>query len=181
MIRIDLTVIVSLGLLSASATGQEAVPPQRIGNLLVCPSGYRLDSGVCLRIYVPNNAQAVGDKWYCKSGYRRIGDKCEPIFVPDNAQAVGDKWYCKSGFRRIGDTCQPFAVPPNAHALGERWVCDIGFKQSGEGCIKVSWEELRVLAEQFVRKAVRAVNACEKLCDEYSSDTAICYKLCEGE
>lgn len=181
MIRTSLLVILVFGLLGAQATGQQQVQPQRIGDLLVCPNGYRLEGRMCHHIYVPDNAQVVGDQWYCKSGYRRVGDRCEPIAVPENATAVGDQWYCKSGFRRIGETCQPFPVPPNAHAVGERWVCDIGFKQFGERCVEVSWEELRVLAEQFAREAVRAADACKKLCDQYSSDKPICYKFCGAE
>lgn len=52
MIRISLAVIVALGLLSTSATSQEAVPPQRIGDLLICPSGYRLDNGVSATVFI---------------------------------------------------------------------------------------------------------------------------------
>lgn len=181
MVRASFLAILLLGLLGVQATGQEPVQPQRIGDLLVCPNGYRLEGGMCHRIHVPDNAQAVGDRWYCNSGYRRVSDRCEPIAVPENATAVGDRWYCKSGFRRIADTCQPFQVPPHAHAVGDRWVCDIGFKQFGERCVEVSWEELRVLADQFVREAVRAANACKKLCDQYSSDKPICYKFCGDE
>lgn len=152
MLRIALTAIAVLTFLSGYAASEEVVQPRRMGDLVICPNGYRLDSGACRRIH-----------------------------VPDNAQAIGDQWYCKSGFRRIGDTCHAFAVPPNAHAIGDRWACDIGFRQSGENCVKVSWEELRALAEQFGRQAVRSASACKKVCDQYSSDKPICHRFCEGE
>lgn len=74
-----------------------------------CQQGLVLQSGACVQVDLPANAQLnyQGTGWDCISGYQRNADRCTKIELPANAvlNFRGDDWKCTRGLQRSGNQC----------------------------------------------------------------------------
>ncbi|MFD2816007.1 hypothetical protein ACFSYD_19070 [Paracoccus aerius] len=105
-------VFVALPVLAQDGTGPTPKNAQvrSYGSGWTCDLGYRVDGADCLKLVVPENADATGRSsgtgWSCRHGYEEVSrTSCQPVVVPANAflQSSGHDWQCEREYRKVGD------------------------------------------------------------------------------
>ena len=154
MKRLCVTVLLTLFALPTFAqSNSDQIPDnahlKSYGDGWECDLSYRIKSGNCVAIVVPENAYATnrsyGVGWECLHGYKEVDQAtCTEVIVPDGGflDPSGQRWWCSRGYLKKNDTCAEVVVPANGYisddSFGIGWLCNRGYAVEGNTCVTIT-------------------------------------------